>query len=739
MHAKRFFERKIIRFAAVAATSVLCWQSFALADEATADEATVDEATAESDSDTVLDVVYVTSTKRTEILQDVPQSISLLDEEYLSRLSSDSLADYADFVPGLELQTFAPGRSRITMRGISPDEQTGLTTVSFYLDEIPMTAAGQTAQPEVQLYDIERVELLRGPQGTLYGEGAMGGTIRIITAKPDTEEAGGSFKLSTQTIDGGESGYSLAGMINLPLVKDKLAARIVAETRENPGWIDQRNLTIPDPSLAPPSRYVIASEEEDVNSSTNSWVRAALRYTPTDNLTIDLTYLHDKLDVNSSNQANIDFDTNQNLGLTPSENESDLWNLTGSYDFDGFTLTSASSYTTRDTITKTPQEPVLLGTTDLSTYETVSADETTSFTQEVRAVSNGEGPFRWAVGAYYRNGSYKNDIAATGYVPALMSEIPIFSITNSSDFRTHAVFGEVEYDLTDILTVVAGARWFEEKEEAPGGLERKSDDITPRVTLKVEPSDSFMAYATYSEGYRSGGFNPNAGPTQYEPDTTQNYEIGAKYTRGGLSASGAVYYIDWSDMQFIQLDSGGFFTFVGNASAASSTGAEFDLVYDFDNGIWARIGGNVTDAKLESDVFGNFTGVIPAGRALPAVPEYKLGLSGGYDTTLQSGYTVGVSGGISFVGPQESKLEEGGTYTEPLFGSSYTIGSSIDSYASGRIRAQLGKDNWTAAVYINNIFNEEAAIGNDNYLPTFGQPLYYLQPRTFGVELSSRF
>lgn len=698
------------------------------------------EAQETSADETRRDTIIVTATKRSEDLKDVPQAISVLDEGMLNAINADSLETFAGYVPGLEMQTFSPGRTRITVRGVSPDEQTGVTTISYYLDEIPLTASEQRSQATVRLYDISQVEVLRGPQGTLYGEGAMGGTIRIITNKPDASGFEASAKIGAYSIKDGDIGYALNGMVNVPLISDILAARVVVEKREDAGWIDQTFLSIPAPAAGHPNRYVATKTDKDVNSSSDTMVRAALRFTPTDAFTADLTYIRTDLDVDSASIATVNAGQHRDFALRPSTAESDLWNLTASYDFGAFTLTSASSHTTRDTWRFDPYEPIVFGSTAASTLDFTTFLGVETFVQEVRAVSAADQRLRWTVGGYYRDGTAKSGGTYNAFIPATNSSVVFYTYTDRTDFTSRALFGEAEFDLTDALTVIAGARWFEEEQEA-GAANRKSDGVTPKATIRYRLNDSLMTYATYSEGYRAGGFNFNAGPPQYEPDTTKNYELGAKYISadGRLSLAGAAYFIDWDNMQFIQLDSGGFFTFVGNANKASSRGIEAEFSYKFDNGWWTQVSGNLTEAHLGSDVFGNFTGVIPKGRDLPSVPPYKVGAIVGYDTTVFGDYDLKLTAGMNFIGPQHTKLEEGGSYTDPLFGGVYVIGSRIEASSNARLRAELSRNNWTAAVYVNNLWDDGTPIGNDNFLPTLGQPFYYLQPRTIGAEFSTRF
>ena len=695
-----------------------------------------------------VETVVVTAQKRSEKLKDVPQSVSALTQSYLTAIGADSLETFANTVPGLQMQTFAPGQTRITIRGISPDEQTGVTAVSYYLDEIPIAAADQRSQPEVWLYDVDRVEVLRGPQGTLWGEGAMGGTIHIITSKPDTSSFQGSLLGNVYSIDNGGTGYKADAMINLPIVEGMLAVRLVYEHRDDAGWIDDILKVIPNPFLPPPDRYVTSAVIKDSNRAINDSLRGQLRFTPTSRLTIDAEFINNNISVHSSSYGDVSAYTNIDLGLRPSTDVADLYNVTASYAFDEFTVTSASSYSERRTFRSLFQEPLLLGSPFVTAFFETQHNNTKVFTQEVRAVSDADQPFRWTAGFFYQNAVAGGPTVGTIDAPAFgLKNFPLFTLNGDSDYNTYAFFGQAEYDILPNLTLIGGGRWFHESQSLgptpPPGLHRKADGFTPLASLKYKFTDDWMAYATYSEGYRSGGFNQFAGPPTYAPDTTKNYEIGTKYVSADnkLSLDAAAYYIQWSDMQYTQLSSGGFFTFVGNANKASSRGIEFTGEYHWDNGLWAQLNADWTDAHLDAAVpltIGFLGGVASSGTPLPSVPPYKVSATAGYNTNIFGDYLLAITGVVSFVGSQHTKLEEGAVFVDPLFGNHYTIGAYLHPYSSGNLRAEVSKDNWSLALYLNNIWNNTKPIGDDNFLAVNGyaggQPFYYMRPRTIGLE-----
>ena len=696
-----------------------------------------------------VETVVVTAEKRSEQLKDVPQSISVLNQRYLDQIGADSLETFANTVPGLQMQTFAPGQTRITIRGISPDEQTGVTAVSYYLDEVPIAAPDQRSQPEVWLYDISQVEVLRGPQGTLWGEGAMGGTIHIITNKPDTSDFEASMLANLYTIDQGGQGYKLDAMLNIPIIKDMLAVRVVFENRFDAGWITDRIESIPNPLAAPPARYVTAAVDQNANNATANSLRAQVRFTPTSRLTIDGEFIDNGINSHTSSIGDLNAYNNIDLGLRPSTDVDHLYNATVMYAFDDFTVTSASTYSDRTTFRSVYQEPYLLGPAYaqyLTTFFEKEFNFEKGFTEEVRAVSDNQQPFRWTAGFFYQNALDGGPTIATGDIPAFgIPNYPIFDLDTKSTYNTYAFFGQAEYDILSNLTAILGGRWFNEGlGNSSPHLHSSTDGFTPLATLRYRFSDDWMAYATFSEGYRSGGFNPYAGPETYAPDKTKNYELGSKYVTpdNRLSLQGDVYYIDWSNMQYTQLSPGGFFTYVGNASKASSRGLEFTGEYHWDYGLWGQLNADWTDAHLDSAVpltQGFLNGIASAGTSLPAVPPYKVSATAGYDTTVMDDYVLELTGVIDFVGSQHTKLEEGAIYVDP-FGNQHVIGTYLQPYSSGNIRAELSKDSYSIAFYINNVWNNTNAIADDNFLViNSGQPVYYLQPRTFGVELAAHF
>ncbi len=701
------------------------------------------------DGATTTEEVIVTANRREQNLQDVPQAVGVIDQRVLDATNSASLEGFAAYTPSVDLQYFAPGQTRVTIRGISPDEQTGVSTVSYYLDEIAITSAGQSGQPDVHLYDIDRVEFLRGPQGTLYGEGAMGGTIRIISRRPELDAVSASARANVSTIEDGGVSHSVDAMLNLPIIPDVFGLRIVANQRQDGGWIDRYAI---DPVTFANNGLV----REDDNRSDATSARIMARLQPTSRLTIDGVYVRNDLHVDSVNVAN-GGDRHLWFGPTPRDDVYNLHNITGQYDFDGARFISSSSLTRRQATRHDPEVGAFFFGPGVIVESVVqSGIDSDIFTQEFRLQSPDENTLRWTLGAYYRDGSLIQDTTRVT-VPVVPIPGGLYTQHVESDTQTTAVFGEVEYDFTPRLTLIAGARWFRESADSSntisglfaGGVTTTTDqsgattDVTPRLGVSYDLSDATMLYATYSHGYRSGGFNdPTTGvPPTYDPDRTVNYEIGVKHQSpdGRFTLNASAFYIDWQDLQFIQIDPvSGFFTYIGNANKASSQGLEIEAMFRPTESTWLSFGGTLNRAQLESDAVGNLTPVIPAGTDLPGVPDYRVSLAGGYDIPIGANLQLSLSASAQFTGASQSKLEEGGSFTIPSVGT-FVIGSRLESYATGNLRAELSSDAWSAALYVSNVTNERAQLGDDNFGYLFGANLHYNQPRTIGVELSVNY
>ncbi|MBA4044986.1 MAG: TonB-dependent receptor, partial [Erythrobacter sp.] len=568
----------------LAGTAAVLWAGPALAQD-TADAEAADEAEG--------NVIIVSATKRDTTIQDVPFSINAQTQEDIQRSGAVTLEDLSRNVAGLTIQNLGPGQSQVSVRGISAGQvvrdQPGVKEqVGVYLDESVISLSLFT--PDIDLFDLNRVETLRGPQGTLFGSGSVGGTIRYITNQPKIGVTEGSVEANLNAIDGGNVGGHIKGAVNVPL-GDTAAIRAVGYYTRYAGFIDAQG----------------PGGGENVNDGERYGGRIALTFEPSDTFSITPRVIYQKITANGFNRQEVfnlfanPFTTTRpavQLGereqflLLPEafEDETLIADLTVKVGLGDLELTSVSSYINRDILVSRdasaltgsvsvdlgfPEAAVLLpsnlrDTTDLST-----------FTQELRLASDYDGPFQWLIGAFYSDvqRDYRQRLPTPGYAAAQDARSAVLAADGDPDtslptaaqtangfdlnspfnsdlpfdIEQFAIFGEASYQITDALTFTAGGRYYDFEEVrtiTSGGLfangdtgvvdTTASDGFTPRFLLSYEVSPEVTINAQASQGFRLGGVNDplntplcNAedlalfgGFQDYDDETLWNYELG---------------------------------------------------------------------------------------------------------------------------------------------------------------------------------------------------------------------
>jgi len=662
--------------------------------------------------------IVVTANKREQQLQDVPLSVGTVSADLVERENAAEFVDVAGQVPGVQFQTSGGGSNRVTVRGISSG--VGVSTVGYYLDEISVTNGTFQGVPDFNLFDVERVEVLRGPQGTLYGEGSMGGTVRFITNKPDPAAFDAAVDLRGGSIDRGGNDTYLNGMVNIPLVDEKLALRVTGYRRDRDGWIDN-----------------IVVGQEDVNTEETEGFRTAIRWDATENLAITASMFYDKVQTDGSDWQQLDegqtFPTVDHF-----EGDYTTFGLTIDWDLGFASLVSATSY--YDAGTQFDQgipgwEPLIdmfyglpPGTTD-AVFQ-VGDNGTDTFGQEIRLVSNGDGNLQWIAGLYYRDMSRFVNASIVSEPPIPEGLPGIFDARFDESFEQMAAFGELTYFFTDSFQATAGLRLFEEDltwdSENTGILStgpplddsQTLNKAAPKLILAYLPTDDVTLYATWSQAFRSGGFNLSAqmipeAPARYEPDETVNYELGAKtaWFDNRLIANAALYYIDWRDMQEIVADLGATFGWVDNVGTAESKGAELELVAYPIAGLEIAGGGSLIDAEISET-----NGDAPAGARLIGVPKEQYNLSADYTFAL----------GGTLMGTIRASWNKIG---DRYFSVRNEAVSLMPSYELVNARAGVQSRHWQAYIYATNLTDEAAVLAWD---AVFNRA--YAQPRTIGVN-----
>lgn len=738
-----------------------------------------------------MDEIIVTATRRETTVIDVPSGVTALGGDYLEDNGFDSFSDYAGLVPSLDFVEFAPGQTRVSIRGVSSDpSRRTASTISVYIDDVPVTSSLASAQVDFQLFDIDRIEVLRGPQSTLFGENSMGGAIRIFTNEPDATQFEVSGRASIGSIGDGGIEHREDLMVNIPLVEDKLALRVVGSHRQSDGWIDN-----------------IRTGAEDVNSNRVWSGRASLAYTPNGDFSAVFRAQINRLDVDSKNETlfNSGDKTNKSAD-SPSEDDYEIYNLDIDWDLGFASLQSVTGFVHRERVIGQAEADIsvlninnvavsncvlgnlltLCSTPDpnanflqTSVFSEKSNEEIV--TQEVRLVSPDDQRFRWILGGFFRNSSQNtssgratmpdltfanNAFLGAGFAAGDSFPGGVLSDEGGVDSRQWAIFGEASFDIIETLEATFGLRTFREKYKYPAGtqsglfifaanfpnpifeqatpfFDTTSSDTVFKGVLSWTPTDTQHYYASYSEGFRSGGANgiDTGSPTfepEYDPDTTKNYEIGAKFSlfEDRLSLSTAAYYVDWKDLQIQEFD--GFLGFTKNGGEAHVLGLEAEVAGQITDRFSFTFGGNLTEAETDSDfpaALGTLTGIdpIPSGARLPNVPHWSYGASIDYTHPLPN---MNLDGVIRFdvrgQGDSYSSIER---FPPSQFGAVLSPKQSLqDGYHIGNVRLGVENENWSGLVFVSNVWNEEADLGDNN----FGF-FHRNQPRTIGLTLSGQF
>lgn len=569
----------------------------------------------------LLEEIVVTAQKREQSLKDVPISIVAFGEDDLNKQGITNLQDLALATPGLSLDRANGLRRVIVMRGIgNPSGNASL--IGIYLDEASMTG-GPGRQLDVRPLDLQRVEVLRGPQGTLYGEGSVGGTIRFITNAPELDAFSASMGLSATSTQGGDASQEIKGVVNIPLVEDVLGLRIAGLYENLGGWIDQP-----------------LANKEDINDGELSHFRATALWQASDALQIKASALvhRNNGSPNRAEDDNGNFTQVFNQLTSPStEDDYEVYSLTATYDFDGFQLLSSSSHVNREHQIRDTggNRSFVDGAVVSHQFLDNSPQSFEAFNQELRLSSTGDGAWQWTVGGFYRDAT--DNFSLAGFfgaplplgtpTPAPLALLPpVFNLERHVQSQSWAVFGNSSYQLTDRLEVGAGLRYFEDDRELVSGNNQSGtfDSLNPRFYASYDVTDAIRPYASIAKGFRSGGFNALGQPS-YDPESLWTYELGVKLNAldGRLSADIALFNTDYDDYQISETIVG-VGSILSNAGKAEVQGIEWDLSLQATEALSLGFRGNYVNAEY-AELNPGVT-IKTEGRELDGVPDYNLTL-----------------------------------------------------------------------------------------------------------------
>jgi outer membrane receptor protein involved in Fe transport len=650
--------------------------------------------------------VTVTALKRGEQrLVDIPLAVTAVGGEELEETGAQSLLDVIQTAPGATAYETGPGVNTVQIRGISAT--TGDSPVGYYLDETPFALVGTYYLPDVSMFDLERVEILRGPMGTLYGDGALGGVLRFLTQNPDLQELEARGDLSYGTYSGGEDTYTANAAVSVPIVKDRFAIRATGSYRHLGGWVDS-------PFFG-----------DNINDQTFETYRFKGLVQATDRLRITASAWYNRHEADGTNDANDD-DVIESPIEQPSDGFYDIYSAVVEYEADAFSLLSASSYI--------DQEWNLTAAIALAPGVAAGADATNrleSFVQEIRLTSKSTSAFAWTAGAFYRDSD----------TPIIL-DLPAFGLyseyTNSSE--SVAVFGEGVYTFAEKLDLTLGLRYFEDSRVTDDPVNQISgeadfDTVTPRVNLAYRPAPGQLFYLNVAKGFRSGQvqspfttlFAQMIGvevPAAIDPENAWTYEIGLKREFGNrVMLEGAAYYTDYTDLQFFVPVAGNPILAYYNVGSATIPGVDW-VVTARPTDEWSlSFGGNWNQAEYAEDAVVEGVTLVRKGDRLQNVPELSL------NGSLRYARTFGSRGWLGFGDLRAQYSSERFSPT----GDAAASEASSDTILTVQVRAGVLTPFGEVALFVNNATNERGAIAPPFASNRYGQSR--LAPRQIGLNL----
>jgi outer membrane receptor protein involved in Fe transport len=747
-----------------------------------AEEAQEPEETADADRP-FAETITVTVQKRDELLEEIPMSVTVLPGEALERERVEDFRDLVAVVPGLSIETTTPGVTRLSLRGIN----TGgvASTVGVYVADVPFGSSSGLANAAIlsadfDTLDLDRIEVLRGPQGTLYGASSLGGVLKYVPNRPTTERYEGRIQGSLESVEDGDLGYSLAGVVNAP-ISDRFAVRANGYYRLEGGFIDSIG-DHPIPSLTDPGIDIVGGTlvEEDLNQLDKTGVRLAALFEASDRFSLTLAAQAQRIESDAPHAIDVDPVTLEPLNRDPvqsryhsqfSDVEYQVLSATFDWDLGGATLQSVTSYGTfeQEAQTDAAFATTLTGGLPLSSLVTllfgdaaarplsvifpnqVTTDKTT---QELRLVSPANDRFEWLIGAYYteEDSEITQDLLAVeAGTDTVAGDIqPLADIALVSTYEEYALFANATWHVTPRFDLSFGGRASENDQVASqvsdgvlvGGRTvfddaRSSESpFTYSLSPRLELGERSSIYARVATGFRPGGPNvlppaaPADTPSTYDSDRLTSYEVGLKTTSsgGGLSLDLAAYYLDWEDIQLLAVVNN--FGINANGGTAVSQGAEITLGLRPTSGLLLSFNGAYTDAYLTQDTDPVVGGL--DGDPLPWVPEWSFGLHGDYAWAVMGDWVAHAGGSVNYTGDRPAD-----------FGDRVADGSvrEIDGYETLNLGAGLDFGQWSLELYGRNLTDAEGITSADTggFLPDGARALGLIRPRSVGVAVALRW
>jgi len=751
-----------------------------------------------------LQEIIVTASRRSERIQDIPYNISAVsgsDIEAANILDSAELLRSVAGVGVIERGSRNAGTlNSVRIRGLNVDGSangdfatSAAATVSSYVNDTPLFA-------NLVLTDLERVEVLRGPQGTLYGSGALGGTVRYITRKPEFDDFSGQVNASLSSVKGSSSvGWQGNMILNVP-VSDTLALRFAGTRQDFPGLTDYVNVYNLDANGVPvaPDNILDPTQStrtvEDADTYDAWFGRASLRWKPSDTVDIVATYLRQ-----SDNSGGRRAQTNGvdgfgeeygkyevgSVQLEPAESDTEMASLEATIDLGFATLTSSTSYYDTSGSSTSENTGFYAQNGWLAFYYNFArpiarADRTysdKSFVEEIRLVSELDGPVQYTLGLYYQDQdrviTQQSFLPGAGdYIDALFGfDLGTDPLDQDFDYRLtenyiqKAIFGEITYSLTEKLDVTVGGRYFDNDGESvtfmalpfyagvfpdltTDPVENSESKLLLKANATYQFNDEHLVYATWSQGFRRGGANgvPLTGFFQEDPawlsyrsDRVDNYELGFKGATDSLRYTFSLYYVDWSNPQLNTSTTNWAFFAVSNGDSAKTKGVELEINGSLTDSLNYTIGYAFADADLSSDFLDPLGNVIAAdGARLPGSPRHMFNVA--FD------HTYDVSDTMQLITRIDGYAQ---TSTRNAISSNQRFDQTLSGFSVWNASATLVFDTFDVTLWVKNAFNVEGvtAVFKEEFMGTLPGSGYFgsgakdqiTLPRTFGLSATYRF
>jgi iron complex outermembrane receptor protein len=738
-----------------------------------------------------LDEVVVTARYRTEKLQDVPQNIDVFSSQDIRNLGIEKLEDYLTMSPSIAFISIGPGQQRIFMRGVSDGSNpnyghSNLSTTGYLIDDLSFNYHGHI--PDLQVYDVERIEVLNGPQGTSFGPGALSGAVRIVTKKPDPNDFSAGADVDGGKIDGGANNWTYEGYVNLPLVQGQSALRISAYSVQDGGYID--NLPATRHWLNGTTSTTAAWAGDNYNTRDVIGTRIGLRQNFPDNWFLTLTGTYQRQLFRGSweedptragplnlerfaPQGGYEYDRFLDLHVEGDVGIGDLVYAGGYasqskrrlYDYSEYAQYSGySSYVQASACSTDPVHGAGYSGCNVPSMYAVTDALIQQWSNELRLQSKAGGRAHWTVGAYWEKiyDPYSGNIRLPGiklggqeaqYLIAAYHNLATprpeewYSDVGDDHYRQTTEFGDLTVDLDPLWSVEAGIQRYHSSvseidtagayyvEKVPMLRSSESNRTNLKAGVNFKPTEHQLMYFSFAQGYRDGGFNyvsqydNPAIPRYFKPDHLDNFELGNKgeFFAGRMVWNTALYYMRWADYQVVIDVPEMPFSFNANAGDARIYGLESRLELRPMEGLTLSFDGNYNDARIKTSAYQSPTFTVLPGERLPEAPYFNYNAIARYDRPISRQLRAFIQFDAAHKGDMWNDLREDVRTLQPA----YTIGN----LRSGLSSPERG---WSAELYVTNVSNKRAVIFA-NYTEFFSHTDIPTEPRVFGLRLSYRW